>query len=140
MKVQNRVGEKDVIELIENHRKLIQNLDSQSSEVQNYLFFLKFVNLIRECFTEEDDITSRFNLSELYELYTADLIVEELFNRTRKLDSFDDLIEELRNNVFIFTDVEKEYLILKSAIQCLLKKWAKAIVNQDNVIGNWLSI
>ena len=134
------MGEKDVIDLIENHRELIQNLDSQSSEVQNYLFFLKFVNLIRECFTEEDDITSRFNLSELYELYTADLIVEELFNRTRKLNSFDDLIEELRNNVFIFTDVEKEYLILKSAIQCLLKKWAKAIANQDNMIGNWLSI
>lgn len=54
-------------------------------------------------------------------MFTEDRLVEELFHKTRKLDSFDDLIYELKNNVFIFIDVDQEYLILKNAIQCLIK-------------------
>lgn len=128
----NRVGEKPIKDLVETHKELIQCLDSQSKPVQSYLFFLKFVDMIRELFTEEDDITARFDLKEIYDLYKQDLLVEELFSRTRKFDSYDHLIYELRNNVFIFTDVDREYLIIKNAITCLLKKWTKAVVNNEN--------
>ncbi|CAI2387425.1 unnamed protein product [Moneuplotes crassus] len=131
LKFDNRIGEQSVKDMIENHRDLIQSLDSESKDSQSYLFFLKFVDLIREFFIDADKITCCFSLIEIYEMFKDDILVEELFNRTKKLDSFDDLIFELRNNVFIFTDYDKEYLIIKNAVSCLLNKWAKAVTNQE---------
>lgn len=68
---------------------------------------------MREGFTGDDDITCKINLSTCIELHERNELVEELFNMTRKLDRFDELIYELKNNVFLFTNRAKEYLILK---------------------------
>ena len=68
-------------------------------------------------------------------MYEQNTLIEELFNKTRSLDSFDDLIYELKNNVFIFLPADQEFLILKNAIQCLLKKWSRSFNKESGEEG-----
>ena len=134
--VRHRVGEEKVTLMISSHQKTLQSLNQESEHVKDYIFFMKLVDLIRECFTDEDNITSKFDLSEWYELFRNGELIEELFHKTRLLDRFDDLIYELKNNVFVYFDRNKEYMVLKNAIICLLKKWSKAnLAHQGEEIG-----
>jgi len=123
--VQNRVGDEKVSMVIANHQTIIKNLDVEDKDIKDYFFFLKIIELIIDCFTGEDDVTSKINLSQWYEKFRNGELIEELFHKTSDLDRYDDLIYELKNNVFIFVDKSFEYITLKGVIQWLLKKWSQ---------------
>jgi len=62
--VQNRVGDEKVSMVIANHQTIIKNLDVEDKDIKDYFFFLKIIELIIDCFTGEDDVTSKINLSQ----------------------------------------------------------------------------
>jgi hypothetical protein len=94
--VGNRVGERSVGKLCSEQQKILNHLDSKSITMQNQLILVKLIDLVRVSFTGEDDMTSKLDLPKCIQLYEDNKLVEELFNITRLLANFDDLIIEVK--------------------------------------------
>lgn len=126
---QSESDDEDIIMLISSHQKLLSNLDSTSDSAKEYALFLNLIDFAIERFDNINWSHSKISLSNLIDLYQRNELVEELFNRTSKVERFEELIYELQNNIFMFSDRSQEYLILKCAIKSLLKRWGKWVID-----------
>ena len=124
--VEFKVGDQIMVKLLKNHHKIVHGLDLSWDEVKHYMQFLDTMEIIKERFTEDDDITSRIDLSKWYEYHVNDQLAYELFNIVTKLENFDELIEELKN-LYVLTNSSNSYKILKSAMRSLLFRLGKCL-------------
>ena len=129
--VEFKIGDQVMVQMLNNHRKIIYGLDLSLYEVKNYIQFLDTMDLIKDRFTEDDDITSRIDLTKWYEYHKNDQLIFELFNIITKLENYDELIEELKNCVFI-SNTSESYRILQNALKSLLFRLSKNLQNDPN--------
>ena len=129
--VEFKVGDQIMVKLLKNHHKIVHGLDLSWDEVKHYMQFLDTMEIIKERFTEDDDITSRIDLSKWYEYHVNDQLAYELFNIVTKLENFDELIEELKN-LYVLTNSSNSYKILKSAMRSLLFRLGKCLQEDLN--------
>ena len=120
---ESETDEENITMLISSHQKLLASLDKSSESVKEYSLFLNLLDFAMERLAY--DAEEKMTLAELVELYQRNELVEALFDKTKKVDRFDDLISELQNNIFMFSNRSQEYQVLRWAIKSLLKRWGK---------------
>lgn len=124
--IENKIGDQRMANMLSTHSKIANSLDKSSDNVSNYIQFLELMNIVKERFTEDDDVTSRIDLKQCYEYHLNNEFIQQLFNHVRKVDNYDELIDEIKSNMFVINSSDFDHEILLNVIKSLLYKLSQS--------------